>query len=79
MSLTQHTPETLSQRIRKGNSTPQEDRVADAAMDLLVALADVLRSCVTVKGLPDKGKGRTSEQQAAMDKAHAAFAKAGIS
>ncbi len=47
-----------------------------AAGDLYAALKDVLRYCVRVKGMPDKNKGRTLEQQAAMDKAHAALAKA---
>ncbi len=47
-----------------------------AAPDLLAALKDVLRYCVTVKGFPDKAKGRTAEQQAAHDRASAAIAKA---
>jgi hypothetical protein len=47
-----------------------------AAPDLLKALHDVLRYCVTPSGLPDKNKGRTPEQDAAMARANAAIAKA---
>ena len=47
-----------------------------AAPDLLAALREVLRYCVTVKGFPDKNKGRTAEQQAAHDLARLAIAKA---
>lgn len=37
--------------------------------ELIEAVSDLLRLCVTPKGMPDKGKGRTDEQQAAFDKA----------
>ena len=47
-----------------------------AAPELLAALGDVLRYCVTPKGMPDKDKGRTLEQQAALNSACAAIAKA---
>lgn len=43
---------------------------------LLDALQGLLRHCVTVDGMPDKGKGRTDEQQAALDAAIDAIAKA---
>ncbi len=46
-----------------------------AAPDLLAALEDVLRYCVTPKGFPD-AKHRTIEQQAAYDNARAAINKA---
>ena len=51
-------------------------RLIAAAPDMLEALHDVLRYCVTPSGLPDKNKGRTPEQDAAMAKAKAAIAKA---
>jgi hypothetical protein len=51
-------------------------RLIAAAPDLLAALRDVLRYCVTSSGLPDLGKGRTPEQQAAMNQARAAIEKA---
>ena len=51
-------------------------RLISAAPDMLEALHDVLRYCVTPSGLPDKNKGRTPEQDAAMAKAKAAIAKA---
>jgi hypothetical protein len=41
---------------------------------LIQALRDTLQYCVTPKGLPDKGKGRTDEQQRALDAALAALA-----
>jgi hypothetical protein len=47
-----------------------------ASLDLLAALKTALRVLVTVRGVPDKGKGRTDEQQAALDMARAAIAKA---
>jgi hypothetical protein len=50
--------------------------LAEAAPDLLAALQAVLQHCVTPKGLPDLGKGRTTEQQEAMCAARAAIAKA---
>lgn len=40
---------------------------------LRAALRDVLRYCVTVDGLPDKDRGRTADQQAALDAARAAL------
>jgi hypothetical protein len=51
-------------------------RLIAAAPDLLEALRDTLRDLVTVAGLPDKGKGRTAAQQAALDKARDAIRKA---
>lgn len=47
-----------------------------AAPELLEALRETLRELVTPKGLPDAGKGRTREQQAALTTAYAAIAKA---
>jgi hypothetical protein len=51
-------------------------KLAASAPDLLEALQTVLRHCVTPAGMPDKGKGRTPEQQAAYDAARAAIARA---
>lgn len=51
-------------------------RLMAAAPELLAALEDTLRVLVTPAGLPDKGKGRTQEQQAAFDAAMRAIAKA---
>ena len=51
-------------------------RLIAAAPELLAALVAVQRYCVTPSGVPDKGKGRTTEQQAALDQARAAIAKA---
>lgn len=45
-----------------------------AAPALKDALQAVLRYCVTLNGMPEKGKGRTDEQQAAYDQARAALA-----
>jgi hypothetical protein len=50
--------------------------VSASAPDLLAALKEVLRVLVTPRGLPDRGKGRTDEQQATLDAARAAIAKA---
>lgn len=47
-----------------------------AAPELLAALEEVLRHCVTVGGFPDKNKGRTQEQQTAYDMARTAMNKA---
>lgn len=44
---------------------------------LASALQDVMQFCVTVKGMPDRDKGRTVEQQAAVDNARAALQSAG--
>ena len=41
---------------------------------LLTALQDALRILVTPSGVPDKGKGRTLEQQTALDNARAVLA-----
>jgi hypothetical protein len=51
-------------------------RQLNSASGLLVALEDILRYCVTSHGLPDKDKGRTPAQQAALDNARAAIKKA---
>jgi hypothetical protein len=40
-------------------------------LEALQVLKDIMQYCVTPKGVPDKGKGRTPEQQVAMDKAFA--------
>ncbi len=48
----------------------------EAAPQLLKALKDTLRYCVTTGGMKDKGKGRTREQQEALDNATAAIALA---
>ena len=42
---------------------------ANAFPSLVQALGDTLRVLVTPSGLPDVGKGRTQEQQAAYDQA----------
>jgi hypothetical protein len=51
-------------------------RLIAAATDMLAALEGVMRYCVTPSGMPDVGKGRTEEQQAALNAARAAIAKA---
>jgi len=51
-------------------------RALNAHDDLVAALKGVMQYCVTGTGLPDKGKGRTDEQQAALDLARAALAAA---
>ena len=51
-------------------------RLANAAPDLLAALKEALRVLATPGGFPDKGKGRTEEQQRAFDAARNALAKA---
>ncbi len=50
-------------------------RLIAAAPELLAALDNVLRYCVTAKGFPDAAR-RTVEQQAAYDAARAAIAAA---
>jgi hypothetical protein len=40
------------------------------ADEMREALTDLLRHCVTPKGMPDVGKGRTPEQQAALTRAN---------
>ena len=47
--------------------TPKE--LSEQRHNLFVALKEVLRHCVTPGGFPDKGKGRTEQQQAAFDTA----------
>ncbi len=47
----------------------------NAYLDLIEAMENLLRYCVTTKGLPDAGKGRTEDQQSALDAARAAIAK----
>ena len=54
----------------------EQQRLREINADLLAALQDVLRHCVTARGMPDVGKGRTPEQQAAYSAARAALAKA---
>ena len=70
--------ESLADRILRadesGNNEPEAVKVQRDG--LLDALENVLRYCVTPKGLPDKDEGRTAEQQYAMDKARAVIAKA---
>jgi hypothetical protein len=51
-------------------------KLISAAPELLDALRDILQYCVTSKGMPDKGKGRTNEQQTALDNAIRAITKA---
>jgi hypothetical protein len=51
-------------------------RLIAAAPELLEALKAVLQYCVTVDGVPDKGKGRTITQQKSLDLARTAIAKA---
>jgi hypothetical protein len=51
-------------------------RAVNSHDELLDALKEVLRHCVTAGGFPDKGKGRTEAQQFAFDAANAAIAKA---
>lgn len=60
-----------------GHETAQANaRLIAAAPALLAALEGVLRECVTIGGFPEKGKGRTAEQQDAYDAARAAIAQA---
>ena len=47
----------------------------NAYPDLIEAMENLLRYCVTTKGLPDAGKGRTEDQQSALDAARAAIVK----
>lgn len=51
-------------------------RLIAASPELLEALEEVMRECVTVGGFPERGKGRTDAQQVAYDKARAAIDKA---
>lgn len=54
----------------------QAARIRDLVSEnvrLTRALENILRHCVTTTGVPDKGKGRTDEQQAALDAARAAL------
>ena len=51
-------------------------RLIAAAPAMLAALEAVLRHCVTTGGMPDRNKGRTESQQAALDAANAALALA---
>lgn len=66
--------------IGGGEFSPDECKTAadalSAAPALLAALQGLLRYCVTPAGMPDKGKGRTDEQQAAYDAARAVIAAA---
>jgi len=41
----------------------------NAYPELIEAIDNLLRHCVTAKGMPDMNKGRTDEQQAAYSKA----------
>jgi hypothetical protein len=65
-----------AEKITQNEAAKANARLIAAAPELLAALRGLLRHCVTVDGVPDKGKGRTEEQQAAMDAARAAIAKA---
>lgn len=53
-----------------------ESKTDDTKAELLSALIGVLQHCVTVRGFPDKDKGRTEDQQQAFDAAMAAIRKA---
>ena len=53
----------------------ERDRLRTDKAELVAALTAVLRHCVTADGMPDKGKGRTDEQQAAYAAARAVLAK----
>ena len=68
-------------RVHQGVSgygeSEADARLIAAAPELLAALRGALRELVTPKGLPEVGKGRTTAQQAALDDARAAIAKAG--
>lgn len=64
----------LASVMRQGNETEANARLIAAAPALLEALRVCLRVLVTPAGLPDNGKGRTDEQQAALDQAYAALA-----
>jgi hypothetical protein len=72
--------DTNSPELRASVKIPHDMRPAmdteATKTQLLEAIQGLLRHCVTVDGVPDKGKGRTEEQQAAMDAARAAIAKA---
>lgn len=75
------TPEAAQQdadeKLRKLEVSAFTDRdeseinlhLISAAPELLEALVGVLRYCVTVRGMPDVGKGRTPEQHAALNAA----------
>lgn len=54
----------------------ERDHLRATNAELLAALRGVMQHCVTGKGMPDKGKGRTEEQQIAYNAARAAIAKA---
>lgn len=71
----------LSYDIRRGNSTPADERLADAARDLLAACKEVRDALLAVDGLvsdPHKKDGWNSpDSYAAFAVLDAAIAKAG--
>ena len=66
--------EILIQNCMINSARKSASRLMVQNSALLNALEDVLRYCVTVRGMKDKGKGRTREQQTALDNATAAIA-----
>lgn len=67
---------TVNGKLFTPECTAANARILAAAPELLAALQDALRVLVTPSGFPDKGNGRTDEQQAAYDAAQAAIRKA---
>ena len=67
---------TVNSKLFTRECTAANARILTAAPDLLSALEEALRVLVTAGGFPDKGKGRTDEQQAAYDAARKAIRKA---
>lgn len=75
----------LAYSSEQGPPPTKKEQEANAALiarapDLLAenerlvrAIKGLLRHCVTVDGMPDKDKGRTDEQQQALDAATAAL------
>ena len=59
---------------KSGQFTAELVKRWNAYPELVGALRELMRLCVTPKGFPDKGKGRTHEQQAAFDEARALLA-----
>ena len=51
-------------------------KATNTLTELLEASRELRRYCVTTTGMPDKNKGRTPEQQTAIDDFSAAIAKA---
>jgi hypothetical protein len=59
-------PEDMRELVKRWNAYPE----------LIETMENLLRYCVTTKGLPDTDKGRTEDQQAALLAARIAIANA---